>query len=54
VGESCANCPQDCGICTPQCNDGIDNDGDGLIDFNPAPGQGDPGCSSPMDNSEVD
>src|SRR5258706_1495406 len=31
-----------------QCSDGIDNDGDGLIDY-PA----DPGCSSPTDNSEV-
>ena len=31
----------------PQCSDGIDNDGDGLIDF-PA----DPGCTSPEDDSE--
>ncbi|MGH2950738.1 MAG: hypothetical protein ACRDKX_01685 [Solirubrobacterales bacterium] len=29
------------------CSDGIDNDGNGLIDF-PA----DPGCSSPEDNDE--
>ncbi len=33
----------------PQCNDGIDNDGDHLIDF----GQ-DPGCASIGDNSETD
>ena len=32
-----------------QCADGIDNDGDGLIDF-PA----DPGCVDPADNDEVD
>jgi len=31
----------------PQCMDGIDNDGDGKIDF-PA----DPGCTSPGDNTE--
>ncbi len=29
-----------------QCADGIDNDGDGLIDLN------DPGCSSPLDDDE--
>jgi hypothetical protein len=33
----------------PQCRDGVDNDGDGLIDL----GQ-DPGCTSPSDNSELD
>lgn len=32
----------------PQCSDGIDNDGDGKIDY-PA----DPGCSSPQDNDET-
>jgi len=32
-----------------QCEDGVDNDGDGLIDF-PA----DPGCDSPADNDETD
>jgi hypothetical protein len=31
----------------PQCSDGIDNDGDGLIDM------ADPGCTDPSDNSEV-
>jgi murein DD-endopeptidase MepM/ murein hydrolase activator NlpD len=30
-----------------QCSDGIDNDGDGLIDM------ADPGCTSPADNSEA-
>ena len=33
----------------PACEDGIDNDGDGLIDY-PA----DPGCTSPSDHSEQD
>ncbi|MGZ5325749.1 MAG: lytic murein transglycosylase, partial [Solirubrobacterales bacterium] len=33
----------------PACSDGIDNDGDGLIDY-PA----DPGCSEPLDNDEYD
>ncbi|MCX6743662.1 MAG: MopE-related protein [Candidatus Parcubacteria bacterium] len=32
-----------------QCSDGLDNDGDGLIDF-PA----DPGCLSPADDDETD
>ena len=32
----------------PQCSDGIDNDGDGLIDF-PA----DPGCDDANDNDET-
>lgn len=31
-----------------QCNDGIDNDSDGLIDLN------DPGCSGPNDKNEID
>jgi len=34
---------------TPQCSDGIDNDGDGLTDY-PA----DPGCSSALDPDETD
>ena len=33
----------------PQCNDGIDNDGDGKIDY-----PNDPGCVSPNENSELD
>lgn len=36
-----------------QCNDGIDNDGDGVTDFKPGAG-GDPGCSSTNDDSEKD
>jgi hypothetical protein len=32
-----------------QCRDGIDNDGDGLIDLG-----SDPGCTSPNDNAELD
>jgi uncharacterized repeat protein (TIGR01451 family) len=31
------------------CSDGLDNDGDGFIDFGP-----DPGCEAPLDASEVD
>ena len=33
----------------PECSDGADNDGDGLIDF-----PNDPGCSSANDDSEAD
>ena len=33
----------------PQCSDGIDNDGDGLIDY-----PNDPGCYSPLDDNETD
>lgn len=44
------------GVCLDlkQCEDGIDNDGDGKIDFNAPPGaQMDPGCTDPKDDSEV-
>lgn len=34
-----------------QCSDGVDNDGDGLIDYNPF-GSGDPGCASAEGTSE--
>jgi hypothetical protein len=34
----------------PQCNDGRDNDGNGLVDFGPGPR--DPGCDSPADTTE--
>jgi len=45
---------------TKQCDDGIDNDGDGRIDFDPitqsdpefAAGRGDPGCAAPASSSE--
>jgi len=33
----------------PACSDGIDNDGDGLVDY-----PMDPGCASPTDDSELD
>jgi hypothetical protein len=33
----------------PQCSDGVDNDGDGKVDFG-----NDPGCSSAGDDSEAD
>jgi len=36
---------------TPQCSDGIDNDGDGRIDYNPT-GLGDLQCTSLSDNNE--
>jgi len=39
----------------PECNDGIDNDGDGLIDYQPPaqlPFTGDPDCSSNADKTE--
>ena len=37
---------------TFQCSDGVDNDGDGRIDFNANPAVGDPQCTGPTDNSE--
>lgn len=57
LGETFYSCPTECPLVTPlpvpQCEDGIDNDGDGLID---APGMSsnpDPGCYGPTDNSEL-
>jgi hypothetical protein len=45
-------CSDECsnGICvsTPECRDGIDNDGNGFVDF-----PDDPGCVDSEDNSEV-
>lgn len=38
-----------CGGDLPECSDGEDNDGDGLIDH-----PDDPGCDSPEDDSELD
>lgn len=51
AGESNFNTAICCstGSIVPQCRDGIDNDGDDLIDF-PA----DPGCTSQEDNDESD
>ncbi|MCA1812254.1 MAG: fibronectin type III domain-containing protein, partial [Halobacteriales archaeon] len=38
----------------PQCMDGFDNDGDGLVDWQPSiPGGGDPGCTNAFDTSET-
>lgn len=36
----------------PQCSDGIDNDGDGKIDFHATIESGDDGCWDPSDNDE--
>ncbi len=64
AGSSCTG-PTDCGpglvchpnpngggdmVCEPPyCSDGIDNDGDGKIDY-----PNDPGCTSPTDDDETD
>jgi hypothetical protein len=49
-GETCC---ASSGACTPppiyQCSDGLDNDGDTLIDY-----PDDPGCTSDMDDDETD
>jgi hypothetical protein len=36
-----------------QCSDGIDNDGDGKIDWFGKPGGGDPGCPTPVGSRRV-
>ncbi len=48
------NCPADGPSVCPECNDGIDNDGDGFIDWNGGPGgePKDPHCKSASDDSE--
>lgn len=38
----------------PQCSDGIDNDGDSLVDYGLDPLVNDPGCLSATDNDETD
>jgi len=54
LNENTASCPTDCGLlptlrlALTACLDGLDNDGDGLIDY-PA----DPACSKPTDDSEL-
>ncbi len=52
AGESCETCPGDCEPCDDppvgECNDGIDNDGDGLVDW-----QYDVGCWSSQDGTEA-
>jgi len=45
--KNCTITSNDVAPGAPQCSDGIDNDGDGVID-----GQ-DPGCSDPSDNDET-
>src|SRR3989338_3364056 len=35
----------------PACSNGIDDDGDGLIDWDPT--NGDPGCTTPLDTDET-
>lgn len=59
VVDYCPNIPGDQGAedlpCTvpPQCNDGLDNDNDGKIDWGvPGDQNADPGCSTPTDDSE--
>ena len=47
-GEDSFSCTRDCGTVTTECNDGLDNDGDSLIDY-----PGDAGCSSISDNDET-
>jgi len=50
----CVPQPDATGVCLPgeglttQCADGVDNDGDGLIDWS------DPQCTSPLDNTELE
>jgi len=44
-GETWPTCPADC--TAPQCSDGVDNDGDQLIDY-----PDDPGCESALDEDE--
>ena len=36
----------------PACENGLDDDGDGLVDFSPTPGAGDPGCMGPSSSLE--
>lgn len=45
--ETCFSCPSDCGTCVPECNDGVDNDGDDTIDAD------DPECRNPADDDEA-
>jgi len=44
-GETPVDCSADCG--QPECNDGIDNDGDGVVDLDDA------GCSGLTDHDET-
>lgn len=56
-GEDQFNCPGDCGdppTNETDCNDGIDNDGDGLIDCADGDCADDPACAPGGDNAIVD
>lgn len=44
--------PEPTPVPTPQCSDGIDNDGDGLVDYGLELLVNDPGCLSPDDDDE--
>jgi hypothetical protein len=50
--DTCARDPRGSGC--PKCGNGIDDDGDGLIDYQPNPALSDPGCLSRADDSEDD
>lgn len=49
-GEYCGAVGNWVTVVNPQCSDGMDNDGDGIIDFSSA----DPGCTSASDDDETD
>ena len=44
-----ASAPGDTGPVLPKCSDGVDNDGDGLVDY-----PNDPGCIAPNVDDETD
>ena len=52
-----ASCPSFAHVpleCNPKCSNGIDDDGDGFVDWNINPVLSDPGCTSASDNNEAD
>src|SRR3989344_1999407 len=50
VDECPASIPEPPPTPPPACSNNIDDDGDGLIDWNPL--DGDPGCTTPLDTNE--